>query len=121
MRRVGNLDTTDPGRGGACHSRPDPGRLKGSHGQERGGGLAVRAGDPDDVQVVAGVAVPPGGRAGEGGRCRAHDQLGQVYAPDRPLHEGHYGTTQGRRFGEVVSVDMQARDRHEQAARPDRP
>ncbi len=49
---VGRLDTTDPGRGRAGHPGPDPGRLEGRGGEERGGRLAVRAGDPDDRQLV---------------------------------------------------------------------
>ena len=45
-----------------------PGRLERRDREERGRRLAVRAGDPDDRQLVARVAVPPGCGAGEGRR-----------------------------------------------------
>ena len=121
MRHVGDLKSPDPGLGRPGHPGPDPGRLKGSHGQERRGGLAIRAGDPDDIQIVAGVAVPPGRCGGEGGRCGAHDQLRQVHVLDRPFHERDRGAAPGRGFGEVVPVDVQPRDRDEQTTRSDRP
>jgi hypothetical protein len=52
--------------------------LQHGRGQERRRGLAVRAGDADDAQLAARVAVPPGGgrRPGRGGRRRPRSAAG---------------------------------------------
>ena len=95
-----------------------PGRLERRDGQERGRRLAVRAGDPDDRQVVARVAVPPGGGAGEGrprvGRRRA---AASATLGERLLDERGRGPGRRGRRDEVVAVDVEPGDRHEQRAR----
>ena len=116
---VGRLDAADPGLGRAGHPGPDAGRLERRDGEERGRRLAVRAGDPDDRQVAARIAVPPGGRGGQGGPAVGHDELRQVDLGQRVLDERGGGTGRGRRRDEVVAVDVEPGDRHEQRAGTD--
>ena len=97
---VGDLDAADPGGGRAGHPGPDAGRLERRDREERGRRLAVRAGDPDDRQIVARVAVPPrGGRREPDARVRR-----------RPVVEG-------RRRG---AASRRARRRRRQRRRPRR-
>ena len=112
------LDAADPRRGRAGHPGPDAGRLERRDREERGRRLAVRAGDPDDRQVAARVAVPPGRRGGEGGPAVGHDELRQVDLGERLLDDRGRGAGRGCRRDEVVAVDVEARDGHEQRARP---
>ena len=75
VRLVGFLDAADPCSGGPDHPGPHARRLERGDRQERRRGLAVRAGDPDDVQLAARIVVPPcrGGR--ERGMGIRHDEL----------------------------------------------
>ena len=112
--RVVDLEPADPRRDRAGHPGPDAGRLERGDGQERRRRLAVRAGDPDDRQVVARIAVPPGRRAGERGACLGDDELGQVDVGDGVVDEGG-GRAPGRGArDEVVAVDVEPGDGHEQ-------
>ena len=116
---VRRLDAADPGRGRAGHPGPDAGRLERRDREERGRRLAVRAGDPDDRQIATRVAVPPGGRRGQGRPAVGHDELGQVDVGQRVLDDGGRGAGRCRSRDEVVSVDVQARHGHEQRAGTD--
>ena len=121
VRLVRRLDATDPGLGGAGHPGPDPGRFERRHGQERGRGLAVRAGDPDDRELVARIAVPPGG-----GDCERLTRVGydELWQPD--LGKGVVDQRcrgAGGRGGshELVPIDMETGHGHEQRSPSDRP
>ena len=114
MRLVRLGEAADPGRGRADHAGPDAGRLERGDRKERGRGLAVGAGDPDHAQLVARVAVPPGRRAGQGGRGALDDELGQGDVRVGVLHEGRgRAALRGTRH-EVVAVHVLAPDRHEE-------
>ncbi len=93
--------------------------LERGHGEERRRGLAVRAGDPDDAKLVARVAVPPGGRVGEGGRAAVDHDLGQADVGEWLFNDRRDGSRVGRPLDEVVAIDVRAANGDEEAARPD--
>ena len=119
-RRWRSWMLADPGLDRAGHPGPDPGRLERRHGEERRRGLAVGARDPDHCQLPARVAVPPGrGRRESGPACRRR-RAAAAPARDRRLDQGGGGTGRGGRLDELVAVDVEPRDRHEQRAGSDR-
>ena len=95
-------------------------RLHGGDGEERGRGLAVRAGDPDRAQRPRRVAVPPACGPGERGPRGTDDELRQVEAADRMLDDRRRGAGRGGRGDVLVAVDVEAGQRGEQGALVDR-
>jgi hypothetical protein len=71
--------------------------------QERGGRLAVRAGDAEHVQRCRGVAVERGGGGGHRRANRRHDDLGHAEA-ELALHDQRDRATGDRLGGEGVAV-----------------
>ena len=116
---VRRLDAADPGLGRAGHPGPDAGCLEGRDREERCRRLAVRPGDPDDRQVATRIAVPPGGRGGQGRPAVGHDELRQVDLGQRVLDDGGRRACRGCRRDVLVAVDVETRDGHEQRAGPD--
>ena len=100
------------------HGPDEPGRparrLEGGHDQGAGGALAVRAGDPDDRELVARAAVEPGSGVTERRAGRFHDELRHGDVRQGLLHDRCRGSRVGGRLHEVVAVGMLAGDGHEQ-------
>ena len=111
------LAATDPDRGRADHPGPHAGRLERRDREERGRRLAVRAGDPDDRQLVARVPVPPGRRGGQRRWRPLDDELGQADVRHGPLHDRGGGAGRRGRLDVVVPVHVQPGDGHEERAR----
>jgi hypothetical protein len=93
-------------------------RLERGHGEERGRRLAVGAGDADDPELAARVAVPPRGGLRERRPRRGDDDLGQRTLRDRPLDERRRRPADLRLAEQLVAVDVVPGDRDEQAPRP---
>ena len=103
----GLLDAADPGRDRADHPGPDAGRLERGDREERGRRLAVRAGDPDDRELVARVAVPPrGGRRPARCACRPTMSCGSATS-GRACSTRAAAAPGGGRRHEVVPVDVE--------------
>ena len=113
--RAGRRPSSPPSR-----SRPagQAGRLERGDREERGRRLAVRAGDPDRADRLRRVAVPPPGRPGQGRRAtpirRPAAARSRTRAARRWPRPRRHAAAPG---DEVVAVDMEPRDRDEQAAR----
>ncbi len=108
----------DPDR--ADQTRWDPASAQHRPGEERGGRLAVGAGDADREQLAAWVAVPPGRRGGEGRRSLLHDELRHRQVADRLLHGHRSGAALDGLAHEVVPVDAEPANGHEQVTGLDR-
>ena len=116
VRLVGVRPAADPRRDGADHPGPPTRGLERRDRQVGGRRLAVRARDPDDRELMRGIAVPPRRGAGEGRPRRVHDDLRGGHVGEWPLHD-HGGRTTVRRGGrEVVAVGVLAGHGHEQRA-----
>ena len=119
--RVGAPKLPDLELRGGQQAGGNPRRLKHGRGQERGGGLAVRAGDAHHSHLAAGVPVPPGGGDGKGCLAAIDHDLRPGQCGDRPLHDSGRGSLGQRRSHVVVAVDVLARNRDEYEAGPDAP
>ena len=118
--RRGRRSAPDPHRDRPDHPGPDTRSFERRDREVGRCGLAVRAGDPDDRQRMGRIAVPPCGGAGQGKPGRIDDDLRRRHPDHRPFDEGRGGARLDRLCHEIVAVDPQAGDRHEQRARADR-
>ncbi len=110
---------SDPGLDGPDQTGRDTGRLEGRRRQERRRRLAVGPGHPDDGQLVARVAIPPGRGRRECSRAPVDDELEAGDPRDRSLDDRRDGA--GGRGGDevVVAVGMVALQRDEHVAGSD--
>jgi hypothetical protein len=81
--------------------------LSGGIHQVAGGGLAIGAGHPDHVELVAGMAVEGVGGGPHRRPRRAHQQLRQVEVEEALDHQRHC-SCRLRLGGEVMAVDAEA-------------
>ena len=106
---------------GPQETRPQPCALERRLGEERGRGLAVRAGDPDRQELAARVAVPPGRRGGEGRRSLPDDDLRDPQLAKGLLHDDRDGASLDGLADVVVAIDLDPADGDEQVAGLDGP
>ena len=117
--RVGLAEPADLRLDGPDEPGRQPRRLERRDGEERCRRLAVGAGDPDDAEGPARVAVPPRRGVGQGRPRRGHDELRQRALGHGTLDQG--GSRAARRsvVEQVVAVDALAPDRHEERPGPE--
>ena len=119
MRLIGFLDGADPRSGGPDHPGPHARRLERGDREERCRGLAVGAGDPDDVQLPARIVVPPCGGGRERRMGIRHDELRQGDLGQRARDDRGRRTGRGGRGHEVMPVHGEPGGRDEERAWPD--
>ncbi len=115
--RIGRSDGTDLRRRGTDQAHGNPARFENGRGQERSGGLAVRAGDADDPEFAARVAVPPRRGRGQSAAGVFDDDLWQGRAGNRALDDRGRGPESGRSRHVIVAVGMGTLHGHEQRGR----
>ena len=116
MRLIGFLDGADPRSGGPDHPGPHARRLERGDREERCRGLAVGAGDPDDVQLPARIVVPPCGGGRERRMGIRHDELRQGDLGQRARDDRGRRTGRGGRGHEVMPVHGEPGGRDEERA-----
>jgi hypothetical protein len=116
----GLLDAADPRGDGAQQAGPATGGLQQRPGQERGGRLAVGAGDPDHRQRGRRIAGQPGRGRGHRGAHVVDDDLGDRGA-QRVVDDERRRAALDRLGGEVVAVAAEAADAEEDGAGLDHP
>ena len=84
--------------------------------EERGRGLAVRAGDPDDAEAMLGSPYHQAAAAARAARTSVDDELGQRGRPGSGGRRARPRRRRARRRDEVVAVDVQTGHRHEQGS-----
>ena len=113
-RPAGRRSGTGPCRAGP----PRPGRAQGGVDQVGRGGLAVRAGDADELEGSAGAAAGPRPRASPAPRARRAPGARACPAAAAPRRRRRPRPSCGRRPRTRLPSVVEAADRHEQRSRP---